>query len=384
MAAYAQEPYMKKIMIILTMALTVSALHSSEIVKIKLFDGETMTGKLDLPLGGGDVHELVMFIAGTGPNTYINHRKLGDAEFNYFDLFVDEFAKRGVAFFAYNRRGVEIGDTPPYYDTVDKEKYKKYLPGIEVKDIETAIGHLRNDPRLKTAKVILLGWSEGTILAAMAAENTDNKIAALFLAGYAHENMSDIIKWQLSGEPSIINIRKYFDTDKDNAIVRSEYEATTAAANYMRTNVFQNAKFEDLDVNKDEKIDSADFKIINSGRLQAVLNAIEKNDDAWIWTNYFRITTAWLKEYFALEPNKTRLLRIDIPIYIFHGEDDASVSVAGVLDIKDRFAKKNKTNLQCFVFKAHDHDLNYMLWPLKKTISEGIQKIFDVAGFRAL
>ena len=368
------------ILTIATLAVAASALHASEIMKIPLSDGETMTGKLDLPPGGGDVRTLVIFIAGTGPNTYINHRKLAGAEFNYFDLFVDEFNKRGVGFFAYNRRGVDIGNTPPYYDTVDKEKYKKYLPGIEVKDIGTAIAHLRNAPRLKTAKVILLGWSEGTILAAMAAENADNEIAALFLAGYAHENMSDIITWQLSGEPSMINIRKYFDVDKDNVIVRSEYEAATPGAAYMRANVFKNAKFEDLDVNKDGKIDAADFKIINSGRLQAVFNAIEKGDDAWIWANYFRITSAWLKEYFALEPNKTRLLRIEIPIYIFHGEDDANVSVAGVMDLQNRFAQKNKTNLHAFVFKGHDHDLNYMLWPLKKTISEGIQKIFDAAG----
>ena len=371
---------MKKSLFLLILALTASALYASEIVKIKLSDGETMTGKLDLPPGGGDVRELVIFIAGTGPNTYINHRKLANVEFNYFDLFVDEFNKRGVGFFAYNRRGVDIGDTPPYYDSVDKEKYKKYLPGIEVKDIGTAIAHLRGEPRLKGAKIVLLGWSEGTILAAMAAENADNKIAALFLAGYAHENMSDIIKWQLSGEPSIINIRKYFDVDKDNIITKSEYEAPAAGATYMRTNIFKNAKFEDLDVNKDGKIDSADFKIINSGKLQAVLNAIEKNDDAWIWANFFRVTTAWLKEYFALEANKTRLPRLDLPIFVFHGEDDGNVSVAGVLDLKDRFAQKNKTNLQCFIFKGHDHDLNYMLWPVKKTISEGIQKIFDVAG----
>ena len=374
---------MKKAAIRLTLAilaLSAPGLHASEIVKIKLSDGETMTGKLDLPPGEASVRELVMFIAGTGPNTYINRRKLANVEFNYFDLFVDEFNKRGVGFFAYNRRGVEIGDTPPYYDTVDKEKYKKYLPGIEVKDIGTALARLRSEPRLKAAKVVLLGWSEGTILAAMAAENADNRIAALLLAGYAHENMSDIIKWQLSGEPSMINIRKYFDADKDNAISKSEYEAEAAGAVYMRTNAFKNAKFEDLDVNKDGKIDGADFKIINSGRLQAVLGAIDRNDDAWIWANYFRITTAWLKEYFALEPNKTRLLRLDLPIYIFHGEDDANVSVAGVLDLQSRFAQKAKTNLHTFIFKGHDHDLNYMLWPVKKTISEGIQKIFDMAG----
>jgi pimeloyl-ACP methyl ester carboxylesterase len=374
---------MKKIPIIIAiaaLALAAPALRASEIVKIALSDGETMTGKLDLPPGDGDVRALVMFIAGTGPNTYLNHRQLGGAEFNYFDLFVDEFAKRGVGFFAYNRRGVEIGDTPPYYDKVDPEKYKKYLPGIETKDIGAAIAHLRALPRLKSAKIVLLGWSEGTILAAMAAESADNGIAALLLAGYAHENMSDIITWQLSGEPSILNIRKYFDADKDNAITKSEYESTAAGAAYMRTNAFKGAAFEDIDVDKDGKIDAADFKIINGGRLKAVMSAVEKGDDAWIWANFFRVTSAWLKEYFALEPNKTRLPRLDLPIYVFHGEDDANVSVAGVLDLQARFAQKGKTNLQCFVFKGHDHDLNYMLWPVKKTIPEGIRKIFDVAG----
>jgi len=127
MASTAQEAFMKKFLVVLILTQSVSVLPGSEIVKIKLSDGEMMTGKLDLPPGGGDVRELVIFIAGTGPNTYLNHRKLGNTEFNYFDLFVDEFSKRGVAFFAYNRRGVEIGDAPPYCDTVDKEKYKKYL-----------------------------------------------------------------------------------------------------------------------------------------------------------------------------------------------------------------------------------------------------------------
>ena len=110
------------------------------------------------------------------------------------------------------------------------------------------------------------------------------------------------------------------------------------------------------------------------------MSAVEKGDDAWIWANFFRVTSAWLKEYFALEPNKTRLQRIDLPIYVFHGEDDANVSVAGVADLQARFAQEGKPNLQCFVFKGHDHDLNYMLWPVKKTIPEGIRKIFDVAG----
>ena len=87
------------------------------------------------------------------------------------------------------------------------------------------------------------------------------------------------------------------------------------------------------------------------------------------------LTSAWYKDHFKLEPNKIRLLKIDIPIYIFHGDADAMTPIEGVYDIKNRFAQNNKTNLQCFIFKGADHDLNYDF----KIISEGIQKIFDIS-----
>jgi hypothetical protein len=371
---------MRKAIFVLMLGLCLSSATASEIVKIALSDGETLTGKLDLPPAGTALKQLVVFIAGTGPNTYLDHRKVGQVEFNYFDLFVQEFNKRGAAFFAYNRRGVELGDEPPFYDRIDKEKYKKYLPKAESRDIGTVLAHLKKDPRLKDAKVILLGWSEGTMLAAMAAEDKKNPIDALFLAGYANDNLSDIIKWQLTGGSSMVNVGRYFDADHDGAITREEYESSAPAPAYMRANMLQNAKFDDLNVNKDDRIDSEDFKIINAPKYAAVLKAIESGDDAWIWANFFRVTTTWLKEYFALEANKTRLMRIDIPIFIFHGEEDASTPAAGVLDIKSRFDAAGKTNLQAFLFKGHDHDLNYLAWPLRKSLSEGLVKMFEVAG----
>ncbi len=114
---------------------------------------------------------------------------------------------------------------PPTYDLVDREKYKKVLPHTEVADIETVLRYLQADKRLKKVPITLLAWSEGTILAGMLADNKKNNIRALFLAGYAHENLSDIIKWQFSGESSMININKYFDTNHDGVVSRTEYEA---------------------------------------------------------------------------------------------------------------------------------------------------------------
>lgn len=366
---------------LVTLVLVVSfsvSLCASEILKIKLFDGEVLTGKLDLPSDTASVKRLVIYVHGTGPGTYLDHRKMRSGEFNYFDLFADEFTKRGTAFFAYNKRGVEIGDTPPYYDKVDREKYKKCLPSIEVKDIASVIQFLKLDKRLKKAKVILLGWSEGTIVASLVAEK-NKSVDALLLAGYANDNLFEVIKWQNSGESSMRAIGKYFDTNNDHAISREEYESSDKVPAKMRAALFKDAPFEQLDANKDNRITAEDFGILNRVRYNMILNAVEKQDDDWIWNNYFRITTAWLKEHFELEPNKTRLLRSNIPIYIFHGEDDINVPVEGVYDLQERFAKNHKSNLQCFIFKDHDHDLNYLDWPTKKTISDGIKKIFEIS-----
>jgi pimeloyl-ACP methyl ester carboxylesterase len=350
-----------------------------------LFDGDTLTGKLDLPSNKDTIKEIVIFIPGTGPNTYINRRGFGTHIFNYFDLFVKEFNKRGIAFFAYNTRGVDIGNKPPYYDKVDREsKYKKYLPGNCVKDIESMINYLKADERLKKSKVILLGWSEGTILAAMAADEYKDKniIDALFLAGFANDNMFDIVKRQHSGESQMILFRKYFDTNNDSIISKEEFLSKDIRPTLGRMELeLDNSKkeFKKMDVNSDNKLTAEDFKALNSKKYDSLIKAINKNDDEWIWKKYVRVTSAWCKEHFQLEPNKTRLLRIDIPIYIFHGEEDANCPVEGVNDIKNRFAQNNKTNLQCFIFKGEDHDLNYIFWIAQKKISKGIQKIFDIS-----
>jgi len=370
---------MKILLILFTVILSSASLSASEIVKIKLSDGEILTGKLEIPSNTAKIKQLVIFIHGTGPGTYQDHRKIGNQEFNYFDLFANEFNKRGIAFFSYNKRGVEIGDSPPFYDKIDKEKYKKVLPDNEVQDIGSVINFLTKDKRLKKSKVVLLGWSEGTVLAAMAAENKKNKIAALFLAGYVNDNLFDVIEWQYSGGSSMVIIRRFFDTNKDNSISKEEYESTEKSPTQVRTGKFKNAKFEQLDVNKDGSLNSEDFKLLSSNLYKLVLDAIEKNDDDWIWKNYFRVTTAWLKEHFKLEANKTRLLRLNIPIYIFQGEDDANTPVKGVYDIKTEFDKLKKINLKYFVFEGHNHDLNYLDYPLKKVVPDGIQKIFEIS-----
>src|SRR5215510_8155211 len=345
-------------------AVTCGSLSASaaEIVKIKLSDGEMLTGKLDLPADASNIQRLIIFIHGTGPNTYLNRRKFGALEFNYFDLFAVEFTKRGAAFFTFSKRGVELGDTPPHYETIDRVKFGKVVPSVEVQDIHSVITFLKADKRLSKSRIALLGWSEGSILAAMVAEKNKN-VNALFLAGYCNENLFEVIKWQNSGASSMVSLGKYFDANHDRAISKEEYESTDKTATAVRKQLLKDAAFEQIDLNKDGKITAEDFGLMLRDHYAAILSAVEKKDDDWIWNNYFHVTSAWLKEHFELEPNKIRMLRVGIPIYIFQGEDDANAPVEGVYDLQARFAESQKTNLHCFVFKNHDHDLNYLDWP---------------------
>ena len=369
---------MKKLLLLIACSWCIGV-YGSNIISIKLNDGESIVGRLSMPEGSANVPTVVVFIPGTGPNTYLNKRKIGNKEFNYYDLFEAEFLKRGIGFFTYNRRGVEIGDKPPYYDKVDSAEYAKYTPKQEVLDVESILSDLRKVDRLKDTRIALLGASEGTIIAAMVADRMVEKVDDLLLFGYANDNMFDIIKWQFSGVTSIMNLKKYFDTNKDNVFSRAEYESKDTIATLGRVRVLNNLPFDTLDMVKDGNLDYKDFGARNKPFYEYLLKMIDEGNDTWIWKNYFRITSLWLKEHFKLEANKTRLLNIDIPIYIFQGVEDANASVEGVYDIQSRFKNANKTNLKCFIFEGHNHDLNYLDWPFKQQISEGLNAIFNTS-----
>lgn len=361
-----------------TLLIAASAALGGEIIKFSLFDGETVEGRLSLPAAQARIRTLVIYVHGTGPSTYLNRRGTKQFAFNYFDNFADEFNKRGIAFFSYNKRGMGLAEEPPF-ETVDRVKFKRVVPSVEVRDLATFIKSLRSDKRLKKARVILLGWSEGTILAAMAAEDRRNKIHALFLAGYVHDNMTEVIKWQNSGGSAMVNLRAAFDADKDGTISRAEYESTEKNVADYRTRRLQNAKFEQIDIDKDDAITIKDFGLIQAPRYKLITDAIAKGDEEWIWKNYFRVSIDWLREHDKLEANKTRLLRLKLPIYVFHGESDANCRSDAVAELRASFDRAGKRNLSEFVFPGHDHDLNFAEWITKKTISPGITRMFETA-----
>ena len=85
----AEEWNMKRLLLaFLALALLLGAaqgegqMQTTELWQVTAEDGYTLTGKLDLP--AGEVRHLVVFINGSGPNTYDNTRQLDETTtYNY-------------------------------------------------------------------------------------------------------------------------------------------------------------------------------------------------------------------------------------------------------------------------------------------------------------
>ncbi|KAA6345534.1 hypothetical protein EZS27_006892 [termite gut metagenome] len=354
-------------------SLSVSA-FTPEMKTMTLPDGEKITARLCLP--DNPVKTIVFCIHGTGAQNYLNKR----GSSNYYDDVAEGFCNKGVAFFTYNRRGVTIGDTPPLYNKIDTLKYAKYLPVTETEDVECMLSEFRRETRFKDCKIILYGISEGTIIASMVAERKKAAIDVLFLHGYAHENMYDIMEWQNAGHGVMIVVNAVFDKDGDKKISREEYESDDKEATIYKGYLFQNLAFDTLDVVKDNVIDVNDIRSMRASHTASLMEKIAEEDGEWIQKNYVYLTPEWFKQHFILEPNKSRLLRVDIPIFVFHGTDDANVPVESVYDLQSRFKTCNKSNLTIHVFEKHNHDLNFQNWLTEKKWPEGYQKIFECAA----
>ena len=104
----------------------------TKIDKVQTQDNYSLDVKIDYLENS---ESIIIFCHGSGANTYDNHREVAGKEFNYFDLFADEFCKRNIAFCRWNTRGCRISDIPPDFVSINLEEYANYRPSTSIQDI---------------------------------------------------------------------------------------------------------------------------------------------------------------------------------------------------------------------------------------------------------
>ncbi len=114
-------------------------------------------------------------------------------------------------------------------------------------------------------------------------------------------------------------------------------------------------------------------------RRDAILKAVDERNDAVLWQAFpgVNLSSAYLLDDWNGPPTHVTLLKLDIPIAIFHGELDGTVSMEGVREAEKAFRAAGKTNLVARAYPGHDHDLNWTIEAASRGGPAPFQQAFD-------
>jgi len=107
-------------------------------------------------------------------------------EIKNYKVIADSLSSRGYSVIRVNKRGVKKTITE-----VDSAIYKTTSYSNILKDVHSEIDFLKNERNIK--KIILIGWSEGTILATKIAEERKD-VVGLVLMGVVGSSFKDLMR----------------------------------------------------------------------------------------------------------------------------------------------------------------------------------------------
>jgi len=343
-------------------------------VDFKSHDGHEMLGKLVLPEAAAP-RAIVIYVQTAEGATVDQKRPLGKGKtFNYFDLYREMLPPKGIGFFSYEGRGIRMGDQLPRFEKIDREVFNTGTLDNKVKDVISAINTVHEQERCKGAPILLMGASEGTLLAAEAASRQPDKVSGLVLYGLLATNLRENFKYIMS-DGAFLTYRFHFDTNKDGTITKDEFEKDPH--NY-RAKVLRNAEFDVFDRDSDGAFSLRDMTVLTKRYLDAVDNDQFEVLQAWAKTSAaVAVPDKWFEDHFAHQPIWDFLSQIDIPVGCFHGAMDRSAPIAAVRALEKKAKSAKKTKMKFVYFDDLDHTLNIARYFAARELPAGHKAIFQ-------
>ncbi len=357
---------------------TSTAEYVDQIFTFDAGDGSVLEAKLSLPVKHEGPVPCVFYLHGAGPRAYDNPFLYRETDGSvqtgqYLDFYAAELARAGVGFCRMSKRGCTPKPPPATMD-IDRAIFATATPSVLVADYEACLSALRARPEVDARRLVLMGSSEGTMLAPQVFQRSPAGIRGLVLLGYAADNARDTVVWQNSVGPWR-NVQHLVPAALDGALTKEEYDAAVAS----KPTIGQQLPFAVFDADQDGSITPSDMVTVVEPRLTAILKAVEEADDGFLQTTLLGLSSAYLYEWWETEPNSARLLQVDVPIGIFHGGLDGACRVEGVRETEEAFRAAKKTNLVVHVYPTADHDLDWS-WPAARDeVPEAFRDAFAFA-----
>ncbi len=241
-----------------------------------------LAGTLTMPLGG-DSFPAVVLVSGTGHNT----RDEDVWGHKVFLVLADALSRRGFAVLRYDKRGV--GGSTGDYDAATTADFAS--------DADAAVTWLREQPKVNSKQIGILGHSEGGIIAPMVAASDNNVSFVVMIAGPAlrgdklFAEQSAMTAAAYGAPQDYIERRKLFDQQLYKAIVAAP--SIAEAHKVAESLVGEGIKKHIVDQNEAE--------------------ALASND-----------TSVWERYFLAYDPAPT-LARLKIPVLAVYGSLDVQV-----------------------------------------------------------
>jgi prepilin-type processing-associated H-X9-DG protein len=208
---------------------------------------------------------------------------------------------------------------------IDRSVFSKATPSVLLDDYARGLDALRARKEIDPSRIVLSGASEGTRLAPQLALRAPAGIVGIALAGYAADNQRDVVVWQNTVGPWR-NIQKLIPAAADGTLTRAEYDAAVKEDASIATKL----PFASVDSDADGSVTATDMARLVRPRLDAILKAVDEGNDDFIWQVLLNLSSAYLREGWDSEPNSATLLKLNIPLAIFHGDLDGTTRVEGV------------------------------------------------------
>jgi pimeloyl-ACP methyl ester carboxylesterase len=301
---------------------------TEEPVTIRTTDGLDLSGLITRPRATAPAVG-VLLLHGSGATDMdetlpANMTSTRQVEYPFRDL-AWRLAKEGFAVLRYNKRGVHKDPTQNDTGLITSASFTNLVEDARAV-LKFFLGSQRG-PRT----VILLGHSEGTIIASILAAGCEAGIAGITCLSAPAHNLKEILHYQLV-DRVLLWARGVVDENSDGVFTPAE----------MARHPNYHMKLSQLDLDGNG--------VVSYAELSAVLDSS--------WTSFLerRVPASpWLKEHFTIAPNLERFARLKMPVQIFHGVEDMQtpLSEAKLLESIRRRPELPTTYVEFFAGLGH-------------------------------
>ncbi len=300
-------------------------------------DGLNIRGKITIPAGDRQSkYPTIILLHGSGAldmNLWLPGQVTADGKpHKMFEVLAHKIGSEKFITYRYNKRGTT--DQPQGTPVVDKTIFATGDVKTLISDARSAIDMLRGNPQVDQNKIILLGLSEGTVLAPLIAEE-DKNIAGIILVSLVGRNLKDILYYQFV-QRNIDTVRSQVDENKDDIISLDESTKHPELA----------LPFDVIDMNKDN--------LISIAELEAILLDQYYSEQTKNLSGPYK---NWFAQHFALQPNYKNIETFKGPILLMQGDQDAQTPLSEALLVANNLKNTGHTNYQLLTYQGLGHGL---------------------------